>query len=87
MELFLQGGIAVASVFAGLVFFRFWSHTRDRFFLYFSWSLWIEAGHRVAFGLFPEFTDANPIAYIGRLVAYGLILLAILHKNKRGTGK
>lgn len=83
MEQFLLGGTAIASAFAGLVFFRFWFQTRDRFFLYFGLSLWIESGQRIAFGLFPDLTEANPVSYIVRLVSYGLILLAVLHKNRR----
>ena len=81
MEQLLLGGIAVASGFAAVIFLRFWLRTRDRFFLYFSLSMWIEAAQRVAFGLVPELTEANPLSYLVRLVAYGLIILAILHKN------
>jgi hypothetical protein len=83
MEQMMLGGIAVASSFAALIFLRFWLRTRDRFFLYFSLSMWIEAGHRVAIGLVPELTEENPLSYLVRLVAYGLIILAILHKNWR----
>lgn len=83
MDQFLLGGIAVASAFSALIFLRFWRHTGDRFFLYFSLSLWIEAGHRVALAALPELTEDNPLSYLARLVAYGLILMAILHKNRK----
>ena len=36
MEQMLTGAIAVGSLVAGLFFFRFWRHTRDRFFLWFA---------------------------------------------------
>lgn len=81
MEQIVSGGIVVAWAFAGLFFYRFWRRTSDRFFLYFAASLWIEAVSRLVLGLYPEVTDADPIAYVPRIVAYGLILLAILHKN------
>jgi hypothetical protein len=79
----LAGGIAVASLVAGLFFFRFWRHTGDRFFLCFALSFWLEAGNRVALGLLvhPD-TERTPLFYLLRLVAYGLILFAIWHKNR-----
>ncbi|MBI5278066.1 MAG: hypothetical protein HY854_16575 [Burkholderiales bacterium] len=85
MEQMLTGGIAVASAFVGLFFSRFWVRTRDRFFLYFSASFYIEAVLRVALGLFAEGVESNPATYLVRLLAYGLILLAILHKNRPRT--
>jgi hypothetical protein len=85
MEQLLMGGTAVASAFAGLFFLRFWVRTGDRFFLYFCGSFWIESLHRAAFGLFPDATESNPVAYLLRIAAYGLILLAILHKNRPGS--
>ena len=78
----LMGAIAVASMVAGLFFFRFWRHTRDRFFLYFALSFWIEAANRVALGLLAGDENA-PLFYGVRLVAYGLILIAIWQKNRR----
>jgi hypothetical protein len=77
----LTGAIVVASLIAGLFFFRFWRHTRDRFFLYFALSFWIEAVNRVALGLLAG-DEHTPVIYAFRLVAYGLILLAIWQKNR-----
>jgi hypothetical protein len=79
---FLMGAIAVASFVAGLFFFRFWRHTRDRFFIFFALSFWIEAGNRVAMILFLEPNEDAPGYYVVRLVAYGLIVAAIIHKNR-----
>lgn len=85
MDQLLLGGTAAASAFTAVIFQRFWRRSRDPFFLYFCWSFWIETAHRIAMGLFPEFTEANPLSYVVRLVAYGLIILAIVHKNRRGS--
>jgi len=82
MELLLTGAIAVASLMVGLFFFRFWRHTRDKFFLYFAASFWIEAVNRVALGLLPEASEGSPGFYGIRIVAYGLILVAIWQKNR-----
>ena len=80
----LMGGIAVASFVAGLFFFRFWRSTRDKFFLYFALSFWLEAANRIALAVSLG-SELEPVFYLVRVVAYGLIVLAILQKNRRRT--
>jgi hypothetical protein len=82
MEQMLMGGIALGWAVAGLFFFRFWRRTRDRFFLFFAASFWIESINRVALGVATSASETNPVFYGIRLVAYGLILLAIWQKNR-----
>jgi hypothetical protein len=82
MEQMLTGAIAVGWFIAGLFFFRFWRHTRDRFFLWFALSFWLEAGDRIALGTVRGAGEDNPVFYGLRVVAYGLILLAIWQKNR-----
>ncbi|HVE51857.1 MAG TPA: DUF5985 family protein [Ramlibacter sp.] len=82
MEQMLTGAIAAGWLIAGLFFFRFWRHTRDPFFLWFALSFWIESGNRVALGMIAGAGEANPAFYGLRVVAYGLILLAIWQKNR-----
>ncbi len=79
----LTGGIAVGWLIAGLFFFRFWRHTRDRFFLYFALSFWLEAADRVAFGMLGPSSEFEPVFYGVRVLAYGLIVVAILQKNRK----
>ncbi|HWJ94581.1 MAG TPA: DUF5985 family protein, partial [Telluria sp.] len=43
----LTGAITMASLVIALFFLRFWRNTRDRFFLYFAASFFIEGLHRV----------------------------------------
>jgi hypothetical protein len=83
MNQMLMGAIALASFVAGLFFFRYWRSTRDTFFLYFALSFWIEAANRVALGLLVQATEFEPVVYIVRIVAYGLIVVAILQKNRK----
>ncbi|MDB5943832.1 MAG: putative rane protein [Ramlibacter sp.] len=78
----LSGGIAVGSFVAGLFFLRFWRHTRDPFFLCFALSFWLEAVNRVLMGLRTRTDENEPGFYLVRLLAYGLILFAIWHKNR-----
>ena len=80
----LTGAIAAGSLFVGLFFFRFWHQTRDRLFLFFCGSFWLEALNRVALALSREPDEHEPLFYLVRLVSYGLILLAIWQKNREG---
>jgi hypothetical protein len=77
----LAGAVAMASAIIALFFLRFWRNSKDRFFLYFSLSFGIEALHRVYAAMTFEDAEDSPLHYLVRLLSYGLILLAILHKN------
>jgi hypothetical protein len=79
----LIGGIAVAAFVAGLFFLRFWRATGDRFFLLFAVAFWLEGGHRVFLRHWAGGDEASPFHYIVRLVAYGLIIAAIVEKNRK----
>lgn len=81
----LTGAIASGSTLVGLFFLRFWRRTGDRFFLYFAFSFWLEAGNRLAVGLIENSSESEPIFYLLRVVAYGLIILAIVGKNRRAV--
>ena len=82
MNQMLSGAIAIASLVAALFFLRFWRNTRDRFFLYFALSFALEGLNRIAMGLLVQLTEDNPLFYSVRVVAYGLIVAAIWHKNR-----
>jgi hypothetical protein len=84
MNEMLVGAIATVSMIAGLFFLRFWKSTRDRFFLYFALSFFIEGVNRFLSGFMGWLREEAPACYLVRLVAYGLILLAILDKNQPG---
>ncbi|GAB3387842.1 DUF5985 family protein [Massilia agri] len=75
------GAISMASVTIALFFLRFWRNTGDRFFLYFALSFFIEGVHRIYSAALNEAGEDSPLHYLIRLLAYGLILWAILEKN------
>jgi hypothetical protein len=79
----LAGGIAVAALAAGLFFLRFWRSTRDRFFLFFAIAFWIEGAHRLALYQWLGQDEGSPYYYLPRLLAYGLIIAAIVDKNRK----
>jgi uncharacterized membrane protein HdeD (DUF308 family) len=77
----ITGMIAMASLIIGLFFLRFWRNTKDRFFLYFALSFGIEGVHRIVTTLTFDEREDSPLHYVVRLLAYGLIIWAILEKN------
>lgn len=77
----MLGAIAMGTFVAGLLFLRHWRDGRDRFFLLFALSFFVETINRVALAATPRPDEGSPWFYGIRLVAYGLILLAILDKN------
>jgi uncharacterized membrane protein HdeD (DUF308 family) len=82
-SMLLLGAIAMGCFVAGLVFLRFWRDSRDRFFLLFALSFFVEACSRVLLAASPRPNEGSPWLYGIRLLAYGLILLAIWEKNRR----
>ncbi len=88
VQTFLLGAIAMASLVAALFFFKFWRQTRDRFFLMFSAAFLVDAVNRASIALLPDVSqEQEPIFYVVRLIAFTLILIAIIDKNLRGGGK
>jgi hypothetical protein len=82
MNEIMLGAIAACSIAVSLFFFRFWRSTRDRFFLLFALSFLIEGVNRVVLYESVGLSEDAPVYYLIRLVAYGLILAAIVDKNR-----
>lgn len=85
MNAVILGAIAMASLVAAMFFLRFWKNTRDRFFLFFAISFFVEALNRVALGLTTVSNEQEPFFYLVRLCAFVLIIVAIVDKNRAGT--
>jgi hypothetical protein len=81
----LVGGIATASFLIGLFFLRFWRTTQDRFFLLFALSFWLEGANRLILNHYVGPNEESPFYYLIRIVAYGLIIAAIVMKNRGRT--
>lgn len=78
---FLLGVIATASLTAGVFFLKFWSKTRDSLFLAFGLAFVIEGLNRCAVLMLAKPNEGSPYIYGVRLLAFLIILAAILHKN------
>jgi hypothetical protein len=79
----LAGGIVVASAAIGLFFLRFWRMSRDRLFLMFAAAFWIYGFHRVGLSMIADNHEIRTWLYVVRLLAFLLILVAIVDKNRR----
>jgi hypothetical protein len=78
----LYGATAMGCFVAGLFFLRFWRASMDRLFLLFSLAFWILALAYGVRGALPAATEWHVYVFGIRLVAFGLILFAIIDKNR-----
>ncbi|HXH83548.1 MAG TPA: DUF5985 family protein [Candidatus Tectomicrobia bacterium] len=81
MDLFLLGATTMANAVAGLLFLRMWRESRDRLYVLFAGAFWLEAVARAGLLLTSDPSEADPARYLLRVVAYGMIIGAIIDKN------
>ena len=68
----------------GLFFLRFWSLSRERLFFYFMLAFWVLAGDYLGLALLKPTTETRSALYLVRLLAFVLIIVGIVDKNRRG---
>jgi uncharacterized membrane protein HdeD (DUF308 family) len=78
----LQGAVGMASGVAALFFLRFWRQTTDSFFLFFAAAFAIDALARFVLGFAELSEETQPVVYGARLITFGLIIIAIIRKNR-----
>lgn len=69
-------------IVTGLFFLKFWKQSRDRLFSLFAIAFFILAGQRFALALTTQNSEGTVLLYAVRLVAFLLILAAIVDKNR-----
>jgi len=74
---------AMGGVTAGLFFLRFWRDSRDRLFLVFALAFFVLSLNWLALVAAPVATGTHHFAYVIRLVAFVLLLVGIVDKNRR----
>lgn len=79
-----SGAVAMASFAAMLFFLKFWRQTLDSFFLLFAVAFGIDTIARFILGLSQISDEIEPLFYCTRLLTFGLIILAIVKKNRQG---
>jgi hypothetical protein len=82
LDQFIMGAITMASWVAGLFFLRFWRDTRDRLFLSFAAAFLLLGLTRVGLAMTDSTTERHTYLYLVRFVAFALILIAIIDKNR-----
>jgi hypothetical protein len=83
----LAGAASMLSLVAALFFLRFWRRTRDSFFLLFSIAFAIDALTRFVLGWANVPDESQPYYYLPRLVMFGLIIVAVIQKNRPRAGR
>jgi hypothetical protein len=78
----ISGFLLAGYLVAGLFFLRFWQRTRDRLFVYFAAAFAILGVQRLLLALSSSVTEDVTHLYVLRLIAFVIILLAIVAKNR-----
>ena len=79
---FLLGVTAAGCFVIALFFARFWRATGDRFFAWMSLAFAIFAANRVVLSILDENSEARPAAYSVRLLAFAMIVFAIIARER-----
>ena len=80
----LQAVSATAAWTAGLFFVRFWRNTGDRLFALFGAAFWLLSMSWLLLALFDPTHEGRPYVYAIRLLAFALIIVAMIDKTRSG---
>ena len=75
------GAVAMGVSVAGLLFLRFWRDTHDRLFALFAFAFFVLSINRMGFVLASQRDFRDDYLYWVRLIAFTIILIAIIDKN------
>jgi hypothetical protein len=85
LVLFLWGVYSCACFGSAVAFASTWRRVGDRFFLLFSLAFALLCVERIALLGARELSEAtSPFAYVVRLIAFAIIIVAIVDKNRAG---
>jgi len=85
MRTFMWGVLTMASLTASLFFLRFWRASRERLFAFFALAFALLAANWTGLALIDNPTDeaSQEYAYVVRLVAFVILIIGIIDKNRR----
>lgn len=78
---FVLGAIVMACAVVGLFFLRFWRKTHDRLFAMFAIAFWVLGLNWLALAVASQ-DEVRTALYFVRMLAFLLILFAIIDKNR-----
>jgi hypothetical protein len=78
----ISGAIVMGYIVAGLHFLKFWKRSADRLFLLFAWAFGLLAAQRAALTLLAGEPETHVYLYAARLLAFLVIIYAIIDKNR-----
>ena len=79
---FVSGATMAAALVIALLFFRYWRQSHDRLFLMFALGFLVFSASRLILAFLEEDDEGRVYVYGLRLVAFLLILAAIVDKNR-----
>lgn len=82
MSAFISGAVCLRCLVVALFFLRFWKETGDRLFAMFGIAFAALGANRIPLALSPGASRGPYVAYLMRLLAFLIILAAILDKNR-----
>lgn len=83
MIAFLRGALAMSCVVAGLFFLRFWRESRERLMLVLAGAFALLGSSWLFLAISGSNDESNAHIYALRAIAFGLIVLGIIDKNRR----
>jgi hypothetical protein len=83
MNPILGGALAMTAWLASLFFLRSWSVTRDRLFLFFSLAFATLGLNWLGLAWLPSVSETHGELFLLRLLAFTLIIVGVLDKNRR----
>jgi hypothetical protein len=81
-QFLISGALSMAYLVAAMFFLKFWSTSRDRLFALFASAFALLALQRIVLPYAPD--HLNWLVYSVRVVAFLLIIVAIVDKNRAG---
>jgi hypothetical protein len=81
----LWGALAVSCWIAGLFFLKFWRVSKDRFFLFFLLAFWVLSLNWIVLIVEQPILESRQDAYVIRLLAFVLIIVGVVDKNRRAS--
>ena len=80
-EWMVSGALAMGYIVAAMFFLRYWRESRDRLFAFFSLAFLLLALQRIILPFIAD--DQLELAYTVRVVAFLMIIVGIVDKNRR----